>query len=141
MRAYTTITANFANSPIRYETLKGRPHIVAPVVMMVEGVHNGTNGPLYYPPEEFERATPAWNLKPVVVYHPTLNGAGISARRTRAATGTWRCPLARRRTARSAVTEGYGASGTSRHWQVQRRVAVVANLRVATAMESSGALA
>lgn len=59
----------------RNATLHGRGYIVAPVVMLVEGVHNGSQGALYYPPEEMERAAMAWNTKPVVMYHPTSGSA------------------------------------------------------------------
>jgi hypothetical protein len=72
------ITANITPS-IRHETLEGKPYLVVPMVMMVEGVHNGSNGPLYYPPEELGKTPVVWNCKPVVVYHPTINGQGVSA--------------------------------------------------------------
>lgn len=63
----------------RIETLEGRPHIVAPMVMITEGVHAGSNGPLYYPSDELGRTPGVWNHKPIVVYHPTFKGRGISA--------------------------------------------------------------
>jgi len=64
---------------VRHETLEGRPHLVVPMVMITEGVHAGSNGPLFYPAEELESASRVWNHKPIVVYHPEINGQGVSA--------------------------------------------------------------
>jgi hypothetical protein len=63
----------------RHEILEGRNYIVAPMIMLTEGVHAGSNGPLYYPRNELEKTPAVWNHKPIVVYHPTLNGQAISA--------------------------------------------------------------
>lgn len=73
------LTFNLSNALTRNATLHGRPYIVAPMVMLTEGVHVGSGGPLYYPAAECKRAVPAWNMKPVVVYHPEINGVGVSA--------------------------------------------------------------
>lgn len=66
---------------VRYEMLEGRQHMVVPMVMITEGVHAGSNGPLYYPKDELQKGAAVlnWNHKPVVVYHPTKNGESISA--------------------------------------------------------------
>lgn len=63
----------------RYELLEGRKYMVVPMVMLTEGVHAGSNGPLYYPSTELAKTPAVWNHKPVVVYHPTMNGQAISA--------------------------------------------------------------
>lgn len=63
----------------RYETLEGKQYLVVPCVMLTEGVHEGSAGPLYYPAAELAKIPDVWNSKPVVVYHPELNGQGISA--------------------------------------------------------------
>ena len=73
------VTFNLANAPIRHETLDGRDYIVAPAAMMTEGVMDGSQGPLLYPKDEITKSTAAWNMKPVVVYHPIINGDGVSA--------------------------------------------------------------
>lgn len=73
------LTTNLANLAIRNETLHGRDYLVAPMAMITEGVHKGSGGSLYYPADETERAAPAWNMKPIVVYHPEINGQGCSA--------------------------------------------------------------
>lgn len=64
---------------VRHEMLEGRSYKVVPMVMLTEGVHAGSNGPLYYPREELAKTPVVWNHKPVVVYHPTMNGQAISA--------------------------------------------------------------
>jgi hypothetical protein len=72
------ITMNLA-PVVRHETLNGRDYIVAPMVMLTVGVHNGSNGPLYYPRDELAKTPVVWNMKPIVVYHPTQNGQGVTA--------------------------------------------------------------
>lgn len=67
------------NYEIRTEMLQGRKHIVVPVVMMVEGVHHGSAGPLFHPEEELSRAPHLWNGRPVTVPHPENNGQPASA--------------------------------------------------------------
>ena len=73
-----TIKCNFTGLT-RKDTMEGREYLVAPMVMIVEGVLNGTQGPLMYPEEELSKTPEVWNHKPVTVYHPVRNGAGISA--------------------------------------------------------------
>jgi len=72
------ITTNLAGK-IRYDEMEGRKYLVAPMVMMAEGVLNGSGGPLYYPKEELAKTPAVWNYKPVVVYHPMANGQSVSA--------------------------------------------------------------
>jgi len=74
-----SFTCNLLPNQCRYETLEGREHLVVPMVILTEGVHAGSDGPLLYPKEELSKTPAAWNHKPVVVYHPELNGQGISA--------------------------------------------------------------
>ena len=64
---------------VRYDTLEGKKCMVVPMVMLTEGVHAGSKGPLYYPPEELGKTPVVWNHKPIVIYHPTMNGQSISA--------------------------------------------------------------
>jgi hypothetical protein len=59
------------STKVRRDTLEGKEYIVAPVVMLTEGVHQGNGGPLYYPGEELAKVPAVWNHKPLVVYHPT----------------------------------------------------------------------
>ena len=64
---------------IRYETHQGKRHIVIPVVMMVEGVHNGSHGPILHAEDELSKYPASWNGIPVVIYHPEENGVNVSA--------------------------------------------------------------
>lgn len=64
---------------VRRTTLRGRKYVVAPAVMMTEGVHNGSKGPVYYSQEFLARNPHAWDHKPIVLGHPELNGNHISA--------------------------------------------------------------
>lgn len=58
---------------------QGLPHLVVPVVMMVEGVHNGSRGPLYHTIAELGKFPEAWNGRPVIIDHPEIDGQNVSA--------------------------------------------------------------
>ena len=75
LRNFTTNSAGM----VRNDTMEGKDFTVVPMVMLVEGVHAGSDGPLYYPAEELAKIPAVWNHKPVVVYHPQINGQGVSA--------------------------------------------------------------
>jgi len=77
-KVYNQVTANLERS-IRYAELEGRMHIICPMVMITEGVHAGSQGPLYYSSNTLQRNPSVWNGKPLVVYHPEMDGVGISA--------------------------------------------------------------
>lgn len=74
-----TFSLNFRASA-RRATMNGRAYLVAPLTLIVPGVLNGSKGPLLYPMEEVARDPTVWNNVPIVVYHPTRNGAHVSAR-------------------------------------------------------------
>ncbi len=63
----------------RHDKMAGRDYLVASAVMIVEGVLDGSHGPLLYPADELKKSVPLWNNKPAVLYHPEANGEGISA--------------------------------------------------------------
>lgn len=79
MSSLNNILANAEFAMVRNETLEGKQYKAIPMVMLKEGVLNGSNGPTFYPAKEVSKAPAGWNMKPVVVYHPTVNGQGISA--------------------------------------------------------------
>lgn len=79
MSLLNNIVANAEFARVRNETLEGKQYKAIPMVMLKEGVLNGSNGPTFYPAKEVAKAPAGWNMKPVVVYHPTVNGQGISA--------------------------------------------------------------
>ena len=64
---------------VRTEILEDEPHFVCPVIMMTEGVHNGSGGPILYTAIALAAFPDAWNSKPVVVRHPLKNGSPTSA--------------------------------------------------------------
>lgn len=71
------------NSQIAYEpeakTIAGKEYLIIPVVMIREGVHCGSAGPLLHIAEELEKSVPLWDGKPVTISHPSVNGVFVSA--------------------------------------------------------------
>ena len=67
-------TANYAASTTRV-TWNGREYIVAPMVLIREGVLNGSSGPLFYPGSELAKNVDAWNGMPIVLNHPREGSA------------------------------------------------------------------
>ncbi len=57
----------------------GMEYFVVPVVMMVEGVHNGSRGAIFHSAKELERSVSKWNGVPVTLSHPQVNGQFVSA--------------------------------------------------------------
>jgi len=79
---FTTLTATPDGDEVRVESLRGDPHLVAPVVMVREGVLNA--GFLSF--EEIKRSVPGWNGRPVTAPpsanesgHPRQDGEFVSA--------------------------------------------------------------
>lgn len=64
---------------VTHQTHQGKEYLVVPVVMMVEGVHNGSHGPLLHTIEELGRFPASWNGIPIVIDHPEVDGQNISA--------------------------------------------------------------
>ena len=73
-----SIKANFTGG-VHYNEMEGKRFLVAPMIILAEGVHEGSGGALYYPKEEVTKIPEIWNMKPVVVYHPQANGSPVSA--------------------------------------------------------------
>ena len=64
---------------VEHQTYQGREYLVVPVTMMVEGVHNGSHGPMLHTIEDLGLFPASWNGIPIVIDHPELNGVPISA--------------------------------------------------------------
>jgi hypothetical protein len=64
---------------IREERHQGRTFIVVPVVMMVEGVHNGSAGPIFHSIEELGKIPGSWNGIPITIDHPQIEDTYVSA--------------------------------------------------------------
>jgi hypothetical protein len=68
------------NYSARLHVWQDQDHLIAPVVLMVPGVHHGSGGPLLYEAEELAAFAMAWNGVPVPVGHPMTNdGEPLSA--------------------------------------------------------------
>ena len=76
MNIYIQVNSEYV---IRSEVYEGRTYIVVSVVMMVEGVHNGSQGPLLHLSEELGKFPESWDGIPVTVQHPTVDGGNVSA--------------------------------------------------------------
>lgn len=63
----------------RRGTFEGKSYLIVPVVMIVEGVHHGSAGPILHVAEEMEKSVPAWNGIPVMLNHPEVDGRFVSA--------------------------------------------------------------
>jgi hypothetical protein len=70
--------ANYTATTVQHQ---GTSHLVVPVVMMVEGVHAGSHGPMFHSIAELGKFPESWNGRPVVIDHPEINGVNISANR------------------------------------------------------------
>lgn len=79
MKEFLRLVCNLVPAQTRLDTLEGKTYTVVPMVILTEGVHAGSQGPLLYPKDELSKVPAVWNHKPIVVYHPTMNGEGISA--------------------------------------------------------------
>ena len=58
---------------------QGKNHLIVPVIMMVEGVHHGSHGPLLHSINELGHFPETWNGIPVVINHPEIDGQAVSA--------------------------------------------------------------
>lgn len=72
---HSTLTTSYS---IRTETFEQKQYLVVPVVMMVEGVHHGSHGPILHTAEELSKFTDSWNGRPVFIDHPEVGGLGVS---------------------------------------------------------------
>jgi len=80
MKLQTLARSAVSGYTARNETYEGRAHIVVPCIALIEGVHSGSEGPVFYPAAEIERFAEAWNGEPIVVDHPVnRDGAPVSA--------------------------------------------------------------
>ena len=75
---FSWFTANLSSYQTRLTKFEGRDHLIVPVVLLTEGVHNGSDGPLFYSSEELSKFVASWNGVPVPVYHPQEGGQPVS---------------------------------------------------------------
>lgn len=80
MSTQVYITANTLSAyTARREVMGGRSYLVAPVTMLVEGIHHGSAGPVFYPSSELQAFPASWDGRPVTLGHPELEGQPVSA--------------------------------------------------------------
>jgi hypothetical protein len=79
MAYYTHKSRQEPNYKVVAKTHQGKQHLVVPVIMMVEGVHRGSHGPLLHQIDELGHFPEAWNGIPVVINHPEIDGQSVSA--------------------------------------------------------------
>lgn len=75
--AVERLVVNITGNPVR-KTFQGREYLVASATLIVPGVLNGSQGPLYYPADEVSKSPSRWDTIPILVYHPTENDSGRS---------------------------------------------------------------
>lgn len=70
-----------ARVKVKKGTIDERQYLVVPLVMLKEGVLNGSKGALFYPKQECSKNIDAWNGMPIVLNHPVgHSGEAVSAR-------------------------------------------------------------
>lgn len=75
------IIANLSSGkPAKRVNVNGRWFLIAPMTLIVPGVLNGSQGALYYPPDECHTSVPSWNGMPLTLWHPVVRGNHVSAR-------------------------------------------------------------
>jgi hypothetical protein len=74
-----SLVLNLETLAPRTEMLEGEEHLVVPLVAIMEGVWPGSDGPLLYLNEQIAQHPAGWDHKPIVVFHPTINGKGVTA--------------------------------------------------------------
>jgi hypothetical protein len=65
---------NVSPDEIQYKEFMGKKHLVAPVVLLVEGVHNL----FFYPADELAKFPASWNGIPLPIYHPEDEESGVA---------------------------------------------------------------
>src|SRR5258706_4550073 len=65
VQAHEQLVANIDAARVRRASYNGREYLVAPGVLIVPGVLPGSQGPLYYPPDEVGKDPGAWHDKPM----------------------------------------------------------------------------
>lgn len=77
---FGTISLNMeGNGNVRYTVIDNREYIVGPVKMINEGVHHGSMGRIYYPADELKGSVESWNHKPVMKFHPEVEGMPVNS--------------------------------------------------------------
>ena len=81
METYLSIQDNqkIVGYTVQEKVHQKKKHLIVPVTMIVEGVLQGSAGPLLHLAEDFGKFPEAWNGIPVVINHPEVDGINVSA--------------------------------------------------------------
>jgi hypothetical protein len=72
-------TSFHINASLKAIQFEGQDHVVVPVVLLTEGIHAGSDGPIFYSSSALAKSAHLWNGVPVPVNHPVSNcGTPIS---------------------------------------------------------------
>jgi hypothetical protein len=74
-----TFNTTISNYEAQTREHEGQQYLVLPTIMMVEGVHTGSAGPIFYSEQELGSNLESWNGRPVTIDHPNVNGSPVSA--------------------------------------------------------------
>lgn len=85
------VTFNLKGYTIRTEAIGQKKYIVAPVTMLTEGVHTGSDGPLFYSSRELAKFPSSWNGTPVTVNHPEHGVSAPTVLESHAIGYVWDC--------------------------------------------------
>lgn len=78
-RSLAQVVANLSVPKARRVMVKNKEYLVAPLTLIVPGVLNGSDGPLFYPPEQIAASCKDWEGMPLVANHPKKDGRYVSA--------------------------------------------------------------
>jgi len=79
MKTLHTWTGNLSSiGTVRQIEFDHNQTLVAPVVMITEGVHSGSRGPYFYPASAIEETAALWNGVAIPITHPRKGGRDVS---------------------------------------------------------------
>jgi hypothetical protein len=76
---FNELAANLQIDKTQTRILNGEEYWRVPTVLLQEQILNGSQGPLFYPKDEWASDPGNWNGMPLLFWHPTKNGKNCSA--------------------------------------------------------------
>ncbi len=80
IQTYKNIADLSSTYKVEIKKVGATSYLIFPTVMMVQGVHSGSHGPVLHLTEELEKSVTAWKDTPVVIGHPQIAGNYVSAK-------------------------------------------------------------
>lgn len=75
-RQFAALAMKADNLAMTLQTLEGRPFMVVPAVILVEGVHCGTVGCYLYRAADIAETAVLWDNTPIIIHHPGFSVTG-----------------------------------------------------------------